>query len=287
MNRITRPQRPWELQGWPKRSEGGPWPSSWESPPFPLSSWNTRPLSLWNSPARPTRATPYLVTLAFRDGLHCVYGVCFLPEPSFTWPRLALEFLPARSQDPTLGGHPRDSAVTWDVTTRSRPTLFPVTPPCIRLVLSWLSSSEGKLPWVGIIRQRFRRRQTARGGECPAGLRLKPDCRAIRDGCLVATSGWPLGAASRSLTTQVWCKGFCQQPGSLGKGPGLQRRPQPTGSLQTGETLQRELNLDVPGFLACGNWNNTFVLFEVTKFMVICLTITQLQLHTAYGNFSE
>ena len=33
------------------------------------------------------------------------------------------------SQDPTLGGCPRDSDVTWDVAISSCPTLFPITVP--------------------------------------------------------------------------------------------------------------------------------------------------------------
>lgn len=46
-----------------------------------------------------------------------------LNKPSFTL--LTLEFSPALSQEPTLGGLPRDSDMTWDVIILSCPTAFP------------------------------------------------------------------------------------------------------------------------------------------------------------------
>ena len=43
--------------------------------------------------------------------------MCFsLNKPSSTSLWLDLEFCPVQSQEPTLGGHPRNSDVTWDVT---------------------------------------------------------------------------------------------------------------------------------------------------------------------------
>ena len=46
-----------------------------------------------------------------------------LNKPSFTL--LNLEFSPALSQEPTLGGLPRDSDMTWDMIILSCPTAFP------------------------------------------------------------------------------------------------------------------------------------------------------------------
>ena len=42
--------------------------------------------------------------------------ICSLNKPCFTLLWLTLEFFPAWSQYPMLGGHPRDSNVTWNVT---------------------------------------------------------------------------------------------------------------------------------------------------------------------------
>lgn len=52
----------------------------------------------------------------------------YLPEETFfLFAMLTLEFCPAKSQEPTLGCHPRDSPETWDVTTISHPIFFPET----------------------------------------------------------------------------------------------------------------------------------------------------------------
>ena len=58
--------------------------------------------------------------------LECVSS---LNKPSFTLLWRALEFFPVCSQEPTLGGCPRDSEVTWDVTISSHPILFLITAP--------------------------------------------------------------------------------------------------------------------------------------------------------------
>ena len=56
---------------------------------------------------------------------HTVYGVCISLNKPFTLLWLALEFFPAWSQELTLGGSPRDSPETWNVTILSGPTFFP------------------------------------------------------------------------------------------------------------------------------------------------------------------
>ena len=48
-----------------------------------------------------------------------------IPPCTLLW--LSLEFCPMGGQETTLGGHPRDFRVAWDVTIFSYPTLFPAT----------------------------------------------------------------------------------------------------------------------------------------------------------------
>ena len=68
--------------------------------------------------------------------LHSVCGVYFsLNKPIFTLPWLALEFFPAQKQEPILGGCPRDSDVTWDVTILLHPTLCPAATLALLLTL--------------------------------------------------------------------------------------------------------------------------------------------------------
>ena len=98
--------------------------------PFPKVAAIFFPLiSLWNYPPLWKLTTPYPgASLTFRYGPHSFCGMWFsLNKPSFTLLWLALEFFPVRSQEPTLGSHPRDVLETWDMTILSCPTLFPAT----------------------------------------------------------------------------------------------------------------------------------------------------------------
>ena len=67
------------------------------------------------------------VSPVLQDGPYSVYGVCIsLNKLSFSLLWLFLEFCPARSQEPMLGSHPRDSK-TWDLTILLCATFFPST----------------------------------------------------------------------------------------------------------------------------------------------------------------
>ena len=94
--------------------------------PFPKIAWTLLQfVSLWNYPARLKLTTLYLESLAFWDGPHPVCGVFIsLNRPSFSLPWLNLEFFLAWNPEPTLGGCPRDSPETWDVSLLLCPLSF-------------------------------------------------------------------------------------------------------------------------------------------------------------------
>ena len=66
-----------------------------------------------------------------------------LNKPSFTLLWLALEFFPVQSQEPTLGGRPRDSPKTWDVTILPRPTFSPAATLLTRILKVYIKALTG------------------------------------------------------------------------------------------------------------------------------------------------
>ena len=62
-----------------------------------------------------------LLSLGFQDGPHSVYRVCISLNKTFALLWLALEFIRARSQEPTFGGHPKDLPETRDMNILSTP----------------------------------------------------------------------------------------------------------------------------------------------------------------------
>ena len=116
--------RPMTIKG--QKAGGSPIP--WNPHPFPKIVGITLPfISLWNYPPLQKLTTLYPSASPLLRWPK-LYGVCIsLNKPSFTLLWLALEFFPVWSQEPTLGGYPRDLDVTCDVTILSGPTFFPAT----------------------------------------------------------------------------------------------------------------------------------------------------------------